>query len=271
MFIDANEVPEATVVETDICIVGAGAAGITIACEFIGTRFRVCVLESGGFASDPKTQGLYRGTNVGHHYYDLDVCRLRYFGGSTNCWGGWCRPLKPVDFKEQPWVPYSGWPFSFENLEPYYRRAQAICQLGPYGYDVSYLKTQIGSELLPLDQGRLVTDVIQFSPPTRFGEVYRLVIKSAANVRTYLSANVTNIETGETPNAVTRLRAETLSGRKFWITAKCYILAAGGLESPRLLLISNAAEKTGLGNRYDLVGRFLLSVRQSDSVRHFRR
>jgi choline dehydrogenase-like flavoprotein len=186
------------------------------------------------------------------------VCRLRYFGGSTNEWGGWCRPLKPIDFEEQPWVPYSGWPFSFGDLEPYYRRAQAICQLGPYGYDISYLKTQIGSELLPLDQGRLVTDVIQFSPPTRFGEVYRPEIKSAANVRTYLSANVTNIETGEPPNAITRLRAETLSGRKFWITAKCYILAAGGLESARLLLISNAAEKTGLGNRYDLVGRFFM-------------
>ncbi len=258
MIVEANEIPEGTVVDTDVCIVGGGAAGITLAREFAGAPFRVCLLESGGLEYDAKTQDLYKGENVGRPYYDLDICRLRYFGGTTNHWAGYCRPLKPIDFEEHAWVPYSGWPFGLEELEPFYHRAQEICQLGPYRYDASFLKAQPGSELLLLDENRIVTDVIQFSPPTRFGEVYRSEIKTAANVAVYLHANVTNIETGDTPKAVTRLRVATLGGRKFWVAAKRHILAAGGIENARLLLVSNERETAGLGNGHDLVGRFFM-------------
>jgi len=258
MFIDAHEVPEETNLDTDVCIIGAGAAGITLAREFRSAPFRTCLLESGGFEYDTTTQDLYKGQNIGRTYYDLDVCRLRYFGGTTNHWGGDCRPLNLIDFEEQPWVPYSGWPFGIEELLPYYRRAQEVCQLGPYGYDAGYLQEHIANGLLPLDKARMVTEVMQFSPPTHFGDVYRPEIKAAVNVTAYLNANVTNIETRDTTKAVTRLRIATLSGRRFWITAKIYILAAGGIENARLLLVSNKTEAAGLGNEHDLVGRFFM-------------
>jgi choline dehydrogenase-like flavoprotein len=258
MLIDAREVPEGTTIETDICIIGAGAAGITLAREFLDAPFRTCLLESGGLEYNAAVQDLYKGQNTGLKYYDLDVCRLRYFGGTTNHWGGECRPLSPIDFEAHSWVPNSGWPFGFDELEPYYQRAQKICQLGPYGYDAAYLRKHVGAELLPLSEDRMVTGVIQFSPPTRFGEVYRPEIKAAANVAVYLNANVTSIEAGNPPNAVTRLRIATLSGRKLGVTAKYYILSAGGIENARLLLVSNEAEAAGLGNGHDLVGRFFM-------------
>ena len=257
MFVDAHEVPEGTILDTDICIIGAGAAGITLAREFIDAPFRTSLLESGGLEYDAATQELYRGRNVGRKYFELDACRLRYFGGTTNHWGGYCRPLNAIDFEEHSWAPYSGWPFGLEELLPYYHRAQNVCELGEYGYDNVYLQDHAGGELFPLNEGQMVTEVIQIAP-TRFGQVYRPTIKAAANVTSYLNANVTNAEAGETQNEITRLRVATLNGRRFWITAKYYILAAGGIENARLLLVSNETRTAGLGNENDLVGRFFM-------------
>src|SRR6185312_3237457 len=135
MFIDARKIPAETTIECDICIIGAGAAGITMARELRGAGRRVAVLESGGFDFDEATQELYAGQVVGRDFSPIDADRLRYFGGTTNHWEGSCKPFDPLDFEKRDWVPYSGWPFGREALEPFYRRAQVICQLGPYTYD----------------------------------------------------------------------------------------------------------------------------------------
>ena len=117
----------------DVCIVGAGAAGITLALELARQGgVRVCLLESGDFEFDAQTQALYKGEVVGHPYYDLDILRLRFFGGTTNHWAGACRPLDPVDFERRDGVPESGWPFGSEELNPYYARAHQIVGLGPF-------------------------------------------------------------------------------------------------------------------------------------------
>src|SRR5437762_2126045 len=129
MFIDASQVRPDSVIEADICIVGAGAAGITLAREFINQSQSICVLESGALQPEAETQALYRGKNIGHRYFDLESARLRYFGGTTNHWAGNCRPLSSIDFEEREWVPHSGWPFDSQHLAPFYERAQPICQI----------------------------------------------------------------------------------------------------------------------------------------------
>ena len=129
MFIDGREIENNAVIEADICVIGAGAAGITIAREFIGTSVKVCLLEAGGLEFDKATQALYNGKNIGYPYYDLDVLRLRYFGGTTNIWSGVSRPLDALDFGARSWVPYSGWPLELADLTPFYKRAQDIIQL----------------------------------------------------------------------------------------------------------------------------------------------
>ena len=110
MLIDGRTMPDDYTLETDICIIGAGAAGITMAREFVGHPFRVCLLESGGLESDEDTQLLNHGQNIGLPYYPLIAARLRYFGGTTNHWGGVCRPFNGIDFKAREWIPSSGWP-----------------------------------------------------------------------------------------------------------------------------------------------------------------
>jgi choline dehydrogenase-like flavoprotein len=99
MIRDALSEPNTDLVQADICIIGAGAAGITLGLALADTRLSVCILESGGFELDAITQSLYGGQIVGLDYFALDATRLRYFGGTTGHWGGMCGPLQPIDFR----------------------------------------------------------------------------------------------------------------------------------------------------------------------------
>jgi choline dehydrogenase-like flavoprotein len=256
MLVDARSIENNKTIETDVCIIGGGAAGITLAREFIGQPFRVCLLESGGFEHDQDTQRLYRGENVGIPYFPLEAARLRFFGGSTNHWGGWCWPLADIDFMKRDWVPYSGWPFDKTHLDPYYERAHAICQLGPYNYDVGFWAEK-ETRPLPFLGQRIQTNIIQ-TRGVRFGSAYRAGLVGAANITVLLNANALEIETTDNAATATRIPVACLSGNRFAVTAKLFILATGGIENARILLLSNKVRKAGLGNQNDLVGRFFM-------------
>jgi choline dehydrogenase-like flavoprotein len=267
MIVDARSLPKDETIETDVCIVGAGVAGVPLAREFIGQEFRVCLLESGGLEPDRVTQSLYWGENVGHPYYPLDTARTRCFGGTSHLWlievganrlGGRMHPHDEIDFEERDWIPYSGWPFDKAHLDPYYERAQSICQLGPFTYDVEDWEDPEKTPRLPFVSDRVKTTIFQFGPRDPFFRDYCEEIKHADNITTCLHANVVEIETTETAQTVTRLRVACLGGNQFWVSAKLFILAAGGIEIPRLLLLSNKVQSAGLGNQHDLVGRFFM-------------
>jgi len=258
MLTDGRDIPKNTRIDTEVCIIGAGAAGITLAREFIGQPFRVCLLESGGLEYENDTQTLHQGENVGiPNGWELERARLRYFGGTTNHWGGWCRPLDAIDFETRDWIPFSGWPFDKPHLDPFYERAHPICQLGPWDYDLENWKSK-DSPSLPFKGDRVTTSIFQISPPTRFGHVYRQEIAHAKNISTILHANVVEIETTKTTTLATGLKVACLDGNQFSVSAKIFILSVGGIENPRLLLLSNKVYRNGLGNQNDLVGRFFM-------------
>jgi len=253
MLDDASAIATDTPIEADICIIGGGAAGITVAREFIGTPHKVILLEGGGMEIDAATQDLYRGTNVGRSYYDLDACRLRYFGGSTNHWGGWCHPLSPIDFRKRPWIPHSGWPIDYDDLAPFYGRAGKVVQLPHSRFDEAHLlRTHPDTRAFPFDPAVLHPECYQFSPPTRFGEVYGPALKKAPNISVVLNANVVAIERDPDGSAIRSVRYATLGGKRRAVRAKTFILATGGIENARMLLASN------IGNDHDLVGRFFM-------------
>ena len=256
MIIDSRNLPEGTKIESDICIIGAGAAGISLAREFKNTQYRVCLLESGGLDYDPDNQALYKGENVGFPYYPLDALRLRYFGGTTNHWAGACRPLDEIDFTKRSWVPDSGWPFDKSHLDPFYERAHSVIQLGPYDYSLDSWVSKKKPKL-PFNENLLTTAMFR-GHPLRFGQVYHDEIKNASNIHTYLFANVTNIASNSDGNSIDKLQVATLTGNKFTVSSKIIILATGGIENPRILLASNDVQKNGLGNQFDLVGRYFM-------------
>jgi choline dehydrogenase-like flavoprotein len=261
MFIDTRSVEHDTVVETTVCIIGAGVAGITLALEMERLGIDACVLESGGFTPDDATRDLYRGENVGIPYTFADGSRSRYLGGSSNCWGGWCRPLDPWDFDKRDWVAHSGWPFGLDELAPYYERTHSLLKLGPNNFDPAHWEQAIGRRdvrRLPFVTGRVRDTIAQFSPPARFGKLYRRDLEQSQRVRVFLYANAVDIETDAQAATVSRIQVATLTGRRMTVKAKLFVLATGGIENARLLLASNRIQPAGLGNGNDLVGRFFM-------------
>jgi choline dehydrogenase-like flavoprotein len=258
MIEDARTLPDQQAIEADVGIIGAGPAGITLARELAGRGLQICLLESGGFELERATQGLNEGVNTGHAYYPLDVTRLRYFGGTSNHWGGMSAPLSPLDFAARDWIPYSGWPFGRDALEPYYQQAQQICDLGPFDYDPARWREVAGTSALPLGGDAFFAAIAQYSPPTRFGPKYKEQLSQAPDVRVLLHANVLELVTNAEASRVEAVRVATLTGKSFIGRMRSYVLATGGLENPRLLLLSNAAQPAGLGNAHDLTGRFFM-------------
>lgn len=252
MIIDARTLPRDHVLHADVCIVGAGPAGITIALELAGGPQRVVLLESGGDVEDRAARALSVADQVGVGR-PVHRTRRRCIGGTSAAWLGWCRPLDPIDFEARPWVPLSGWPFDRAHLDPYYARAHRWCELPPYDYEPA---TFASADRPVIDGGPDVeTHVFHFSPPTHFGAAYRDRLTRAENVTLCSHATVTSVAVNETASAATGVRCVAGSGEPFRVEAKTVVLAAGGIENPRLLLLSNQVQREGLGNSRGWVGR----------------
>jgi choline dehydrogenase-like flavoprotein len=259
MFVDARTVPTDTAIQTGICIIGAGAAGITLALSLQTAGFPVLVLESGDLEFDADTQDLDAGGLAGVANFPTDISRLRFFGGTTNHWAGWCRPLDVGDFEPHKGIPLSGWPFRRDTLTVYYEQAQRICELGPFDYDdPDAWFGETGQAGPKFDPTRLKASIIQVSPPTRFGETYREALDKADTITVYLNANAVDLQVNATASSVDLIKVRCLNGPSFTVRSRYVVLATGGLENARILLLSNGVQAAGLGNGNDVVGRYFM-------------
>ncbi|MFH7243848.1 MAG: GMC oxidoreductase [Spirulina sp.] len=260
--IDAVQVDSQTLLQSDICIVGGGAAGIAIAQEFLNTPYQVLLLESGDFVPDPQTQALYDVQTVGHPMRLAQgyVSRNRYFGGSTNTWGGRCMALNPIDFAERDWVADSGWPFDLATLAPFYDRAAQLLGLPtPRQFAPQAWQGQIlGRHDLWRDPVLTPTVALYAPSVPKLRQMYGPLLRQAPNLQIYLNANVTELEPNPDLRNIQRLQVQTLSGNQFWVSSRVVILACGGWENARLLLASQRHCPNGLGNGHDLVGRYYM-------------
>ncbi|MCE3553476.1 GMC family oxidoreductase [Pseudonocardia sp. RS11V-5] len=260
MLSDARELAGDQQVETDICIVGAGPAGISIAREMIGNGARVMLLESGGREPERHAQQLNRGQSVGYPIHRPHQSRVRAFGGTTRHWTRpgdetWAaRPLDPIDFEVRPGIRHSGWPFDRAHLDPYYAHAQELCQLGPFDYDPDRWADPERTPPLPLLPEAVETTLFQHGTAD-FGGYYEELVR-APNVTLLLHATVVELVTEVDPDCVDRVEVRREDGSRCSVRARFVVLAAGGIENPRLLLLSRGVRGSGLGNDRDLVGRF---------------
>ena len=240
--------------EADVAIIGAGAAGITMARRLLAGGATVLLLESGGEDYEPAAADLNAGDNVGLPYYDLDSARLRFFGGTTAIWGGRCAELDPLDFQKKPWVEYSGWPLGADELRPYYSAAREALDL-PHSTPAID-----GSSLLRgLSSSELAVRTWMFDRRfDRFGLSANQALIDEPRLTALTHATVREIIPSENGQTIERLEILGQGNRKAEVRARTYVLAAGGIENPRLLLASNSVVTSGLGNHNDLVGRFFM-------------
>ena len=259
MLRDARDIADSEELNTDLCIIGAGVAGLTLARSLMGSGHRVLVLESGGRGTEPVAQDPVHGSSVGYSYYNHDMARARGFGGSSLLWPlqeGWrARPLDPVDYESRPGIPNSGWPFGPEELAPYWSMANEVCGLGPSQWSVEDWSDPQTPPLAFLGD-RVGTTMFQLGS-SNFDRHWD-AMSAAGDVTVLLHATVTNLEQGDASSAVESIEVANGIGGRFRVRSRCTVLAAGGLDNARLLLASRDRSPRGLGNGHDVVGRYFM-------------
>lgn len=266
MIRNGRDLTDGTRLACDICVIGAGAAGITLARELAKAPNDILLLESGGFENSLETEALYSGELTGLDLFSIASSRLHYLGGTTNHWGGQTMPLDELDFEPRPWIPTRGWPIRKSDLAPFYPAAQEICDLGPETYDPDYWLRRVGGALFDLDANRFRNVVYRFSdPPTRFGKKYRQELEASTRITCYLNSTVIELVTGDNGKVVDHLAVACLEGPRFEVHARTFVIACGAIENARILLLSNRIADHGLGNDHDQVGRCFMEHLSYDS------
>lgn len=270
MFVDFQDAGPDALRDADLCIVGAGAAGIALAREFIGRAGRVLLIEGGGASREAATDDLYRATMApgGKPHLGVHEGRARVFGGTTTLWGGQARPLAPIDFEARDWVMDSGWPFSGAELLAYHQRAGAILGLRDVDFDED-LHGVFGVPRPGFDPGIVEHIYSRWAPQPNFAIMYQRALAAAENVCVVRRANVSQLLLAADGSRLEGVELRALGGKTTTVRAKVYVVCAGGIETARLLLASNRTQPAGVGNRHDLVGRYFqdhLSVRWADFV-----
>jgi len=234
----------------DACIAGGGVAGIIIAKTLVDRGQRVLLLEAGDLEYSSRSQAFYAGRSIGRAYFDLDSTRLRFLGGTSNHWAGWCRPLDPYDFEPHPHVSETGWPIGISDLQPYLEPARKILELDDFPQE----------QTLRDSAGYLKEIFFQQSPPVHFGSKYLDFMESSEYLSVFLNANLIDIEfdvdTGRAAKFI--FRGYRADSPIYDAAADNFILALGGLENARLLL--NVSQRTPpmLRNNNDCLGRFFM-------------
>lgn len=232
----------------DVCIYGAGPAGITLARTLAAKGKLVALIEGGGLEYSEESQSLYDGKSVGNiqDWNAPRTCRLRYFGGASNHWGGRCGIFDPVDFESRDYYGLPGWPIKRDDVLEYLPTALEIVDIPPNALDLAP----------PLDSTQFhLSQYALSAPPTRFGQKYLNEIKSSSKIHAYINANLVDITLTENGSSLARTEVRNFKGGNFTFTASQHVLAMGAIENARMLLNADKQLKNGIGNHSGMVGR----------------
>lgn len=260
MIIGQHSVSEGMEFSADVCVVGAGAAGITTAIELARNGVSTLLLPGGSRRYCRRYQRLYRGFSP--RGIPLERARLRRFGGTTTVWGGRCLPLDEIDFEKREYVPFSGWPLQAGTLTAYYARAQQYLDIGN---NPSYLVSEVLPQAPPRliegfeDDILLTNKVEKFSLPTDFGRKYHGELARSDSVRVIMDGHLAGMSLSPEGDRVTSFSCVTGRGTRFTCRAERYVLAMGTLENTRHLLRPSEQHPSPIGNASGALGRFFMT------------
>ncbi|WP_454883800.1 GMC oxidoreductase [Sphingomonas oryzagri] len=259
---DALRAGNSTGITTSVIIVGAGPAGIALALALETHRVPCMLIEAGGDHFDKAGQDLYRAASIAPtDHGPVHRFRRRAFGGTTAIWGGRCIPFDPIDFEDRPWIPHAEWPIYYEEVSRYFRRALELCRADAPSFQASgALPDAPASMIGDIAHSDVILDRLElFSEPTHFGKAYRRRLRRSPSITVATHMQVVDIMTGADGRHVTGVAVRMPGGGIVRIGSQIVVVAAGALETARLLLSSKSVKSCGVGNEHDLVGRFYQS------------
>ena len=231
----------------DVCICGAGVAGIILAVELASKGKKVALFEGGSEDYTGVSQSIYEATSKGLTYYGMNGCRLRYLGGTSNHWAGRTMLMQPIDFKDRDFFPLPGWPIKKKAFDKYKNKAYEILGLNEHSLDAPNVPQLSSSSMKTVGHGS--------TPPVRFGKKYYQTLLKSENIDLFINANLTDLKLNEQLNRVSQLKIKNYNNRTYKFTGNKIILAMGAIENARLLLNCNSQLPKGIGNKTDFVGR----------------
>ena len=248
MFFDARKLGDDLPSDMDVCVVGAGIAGLVIARRLEGSGLKVWLIESGDRKERRDVQALNEGVSNLSDYPFLPS-RVRAFGGTSTRWTGACVPLDPSDFEARDWLPHSGWPISLKEIEPYLEGTKVDFGIGDTGrYEASL-------EGAPFDHPDLASRAVSYAAPLDLGTRYASLVAQSGDIHCLLNATVTELVPDDSGTRIASVEVSA-GGNQIHTRPRIVVLACGGIENPRLLLASNSVQPAGLGNAHDVVGRY---------------
>jgi choline dehydrogenase-like flavoprotein len=261
MIINGNEISSPTTYKADVCVMGGGVAGITLANELSARGRSVVLLEAGGKRLNKKVQSDGAAEYVSPTYPSPTQNRVRTLGGSSTHWANNTSPLSEIDFEKRDGLINSGWPIAKKDIEPYYNKAAMYCRVGDDNYDPQYWHAKYG--INSTFDGR-ESDILELGiakasvPPTQFYHVNGQGLDSSNIVQVVTFAHVDSVDFNSDLKRIERVRFVSGSGVNCHVEASEFVMAFGGLENARMLLHFNKKNKNELGNQGDSVGRYFM-------------
>ncbi|MDJ0648658.1 MAG: GMC family oxidoreductase [Xenococcaceae cyanobacterium MO_188.B19] len=270
MITDILEIGEQTKLKGQVVVVGSGIAGAEIATHLARHGQDVILIESGREKFDSSIQGLndviftgkrHRELNPNSYYHQYlppelrGVSRVRQFGGTSNVWTGKWKYLQSSDFEPREWVPNSGWPIDFTDVLEHYRSAAQDYGFGDL--EAEAMRPEIVKFRAKIaENGLKMSSFYWEQTPTRTAIRFGSEMRRSDNIRVILGITATELKLDDSCQRVTEVVCRSLEGKELVVEGQTVILATGAFESARLLLASDSQLPNGIGNQYDLVGRF---------------
>jgi choline dehydrogenase-like flavoprotein len=248
-----SELPESSGDEAHtaaVCVIGSGPAGAIVAVELANAGVDVIVLESGSKDPDHRIDTVLDEVEVSGSV-DLRFGLSRQLGGATNLWSGRVAPFQRIDFERRDWVPDSGWPITDGDLEPYYRRVGEILNIPGHSYFTASNQSFLTSKQIEIKSFQWA------SQPFNAGDYLKSAAAGRDTLRLVLNAPVIRLSENRDAGSVDDCETGVHNGETTHVCARHFVIAAGGIETPRLLLNSNSVRAAGIGNDHDTVGRYL--------------
>lgn len=238
--------------QPDVCVVGAGTIGIPLALELERLGCSVLLLESGRMRFSAASQDLSEAEIADpDHHVAMNLAVRRRLGGASNLWGGRCVAMEEIDFAARSYIPDSGWPISLADVAPYYAAACSYLDCGEPEFDDPI-------DDLPIsDADFLFSRIERWSARPRIGAKYTRRLRDSQAIDLRLDATVVGLDHAE-DGRVRSIRVCNLAGNKITVTSRCVILAAGGLETTRLLLSTQRDRPNSFGGPAGALGRYYM-------------